>query len=213
MPRQQIISKVYFALYYQVNYWRESAAGLKTVPYFIAKWIVEFPNIVLAAAFFWFAFLIRFPNTGSDSNLFLLIFSMYWWSWSLGFLLSSIAPPDKVFLLGVLVALLLAVAFSGANPSMNDVNDMSPAISWLWSLSGTRWLLEGFYVSQIKYYEDVPAGPLEGEPYMNIDAGLDNIGYGVNNFMLCINGLWFNGLGYGCVAALIMRFSNGDKKK
>lgn len=168
---------------------------------------------MLAAAFFWFAFLIRFPNTGSDSNLFLLIFSMYWYSWSLGFLLSTFAPPDKVFLVGVLVALLLAVAFSGANPTLNDVKDMSPAINWLWSLSGTRWLLEAFYVSQIKYYEEVPKGPLEGQPYMNIDAGLDKIGYNINNFSLCINGLWFNGFGYGLFAILIMRFTNRDKKK
>lgn len=128
-------------------------------------------------------------------------------------MLSSIAPPDKVFLLGVLVALLLAVAFSGANPTIDEVNDMSPAISWLWSLSGTRWLLEGFYVSQIKFYQDVPSGPLEGETYMDIDAGLDKIGYNVNNFTLCVDGLWWNGLGYGLLAALIMRFSNGDKKK
>lgn len=196
-----------------MNYWRESAAGLKTFPYFIAKWIVEFPNIVLAASFFWFAFLIRFPNTGSNENLFMLFFSMYWWSWSLGFLLSVLANPDKVFLLGVLVALLLAVAFSGANPTIDEVNDMSPAISWLWSVSGTRWLLEGFYVSQVKYYEEVPGGELEGEKYMNIEAGLDNIGYNVNNFSLCISGLWWNGFGYAFFAAFIMRFTNSDKKK
>jgi hypothetical protein len=48
---------------------------------------------------------------------------------------------------------------------------------------------------------------------MNIDAGLDLIGYNVNNFTLCVNGLWFNGLGYGCLAAIIMRFTNRDKKK
>ena len=197
----------------QVNYWRESAAGLRTVPYFIAKWIVEFPNIVLASCFFWLAFRIRFPNTNSSNALFVFFFAVYWWSWSLGFLLSALVAPDKVFLLGVLVAILLAVGFSGSNPTLTEVDDMSPAVSWLWSCSGTRWLLEAFYVSQVEYYETVPSGPLEGLPYMNVDAGLETNGYSINNFDRSISGLWWCGVGYGLLAMIIMTASNRDKKK
>jgi ABC-type multidrug transport system ATPase subunit len=197
----------------QVNYWRESAAGLRTTPYFIAKWLIEFPNIVLASCFFWLAFQIRFPNTNSSGALFLFFFSVYWWAWSLGFLLSALVAPDKVFLLGVLAAILLAVGFSGTNPTIDEVNDMSPAISWLWSCSGTRWLLEAFYVSQVDYYETVPSGPLEGEPYMNVQAGLDKYGYNIDNFGRSIRGLWWCGLGYGLLALVIMMNSNRDKKK
>jgi ABC-type multidrug transport system ATPase subunit len=197
----------------QVNYWRESAAGLKTIPYFFAKWLIEFPNILLASCFFWLAFQIRFPNTNSSGALFLFFFSVYWWSWSLGFLLSALVAPDKVFLLGVLVAILLAVGFSGINPTLDEVNDMSPAISWLWSCSGTRWLLEAFYVSQVEYYETVPSGPLEGQPYMDVEAGLETYGYDIDNFETAIGGLWWCGLGYGLLALVIMMNSNRDKKK
>lgn len=197
----------------QVNYWRESAAGLKTTPYFIAKWIVEVPNIILAALFFWLAFTARFPNTNAPSELYELFLAMYWWAWSLGFLLSAIAPPKNVFLVGVLVALLLAVAFSGANPTINEVQDMPKAINWLWRISGTRWALEAFYVSQTKYYEKVPSGPLKDEPYMNVDAGLDQIGYNIDNFTYALAALFWNGFGYAIFALIVMRFTNRDKKK
>ena len=197
----------------QVNYWRECTAGLKTVPYFLAKWLIELPNIVMASMFFWFAFLIRFPNTNTAGHLYELFFAMYWWAWALGFLLSSVASPKNVFLLGVLAALILAVGFSGANPTINEVHDLSPGIRWLWSLSGTRWALEGFYVSQVQYYEDVPSGPLKGDPYMNIDAGLDAIGYNIDNFDKSVVALMWNGLGYGLTAMVIMAFTNRDKKK
>jgi hypothetical protein len=124
-----------------------------------------------------------------------------------------LVAPDKVFLLGVLVAILLAVGFSGINPTLDEVNDMSPAISWLWSCSGTRWLLEAFYVSQVEYYETVPSGPLEGQPYMDVEAGLETYGYDIDNFETAIGGLWWCGLGYGLLALVIMMNSNRDKKK
>jgi hypothetical protein len=165
------------------------------------------------SCFFWLAFQIRFPNTNSSGALFLFFFSVYWWSWSLGFLLSALVAPDKVFLLGVLAAILLAVGFSGTSPTLDEVNDMSPAISWLWSCSGTRWLLEAFYVSQVEYYETVPSGPLEGQPYMNVEAGLETYGYDIDNFNKSIRGLWWCGLGYGMLALVIMMNSNRDKKK
>jgi hypothetical protein len=197
----------------QVNYWRESAAGLKTTPYFLAKWIIEVPNIILAALFFWLAFTARFPNTNSPGELYELFLAMYWWAWSLGFLLSAIAPPKNVFLVGVLVALLLAVAFSGANPTINEIQDLPKGISWLWRVSGTRWALEAFYVSQVKYYEKVPSGPLKDEPYMDVDAGLEQIGYNIDYFNYAVRALFWNGFGYAIFAMIIMRFTNTDKKK
>jgi hypothetical protein len=65
----------------QVNYWRECAAGLKTPSYYFAKWIFDLPNMVMSACFFWLAFLIRFPNTNTPTNMYLLFLAMYWWSW------------------------------------------------------------------------------------------------------------------------------------
>lgn len=178
-----------------------------------AKWVVDFPNILLASCFFWLAFNIQFPNTNSRTDMFLFFFAVYWWSWSLGYLLSVLVTPDKVFLLGVLAAILFAVSFSGTDPTITEVNNMSPAISWLWSCAGTRWMMEAFYVSQLAYYEFVPSGPLEGEPYMNVAAGLDVNGFKIPNFMRAIRGLWWCGVGYGVLAMMIMSTTHRDKKK
>jgi len=197
----------------QVNYWRESAAGVKTIPYFLAKWTADLPNVILAACFFWIAFIVRFNNTNTPGNIYLLFLSLYFWAWSLGYLLSSVAPQKYVFLVGVLAALLYAIAFSGSDPTLTEVRDMSPVVSWLWDVSGPRWALEAFYVSQLKYYERVPSGPLKNEKYMNVDAGLDIFGYNINNFNEGVDSLFWNGLGYGLLALVIMALTNRDKKK
>lgn len=48
----------------QVNFWRETSSGLQPVPYFFGKWIAYIPRIICSAFFFWFAFSIKFNNTG-----------------------------------------------------------------------------------------------------------------------------------------------------
>ncbi len=81
------------------------------------------------------------------------------------------------------------------------------------SLSGPRWGLEAFYVSQAKYYETVPDGnPNEGQPYMDVKAGLDQYGYNIDNFSYDVANLFWNGFGYGLFALLVMILTNRDKK-
>lgn len=64
--------------FYKVNYFRESAAGLQSIPYFLGKWIANIPRIGLAAVFFWFAFSIRYQQTGDATKLYLLTVLLYW---------------------------------------------------------------------------------------------------------------------------------------
>lgn len=197
----------------QVNYWRENSAGLKTPPYFLAKWLIDVPNIILAATFYSLAFRLSFPNNNSVSVLFELLLAFYAYAWSVGYLISTLAPPKHVFLVGVLFALLLAVAFSGANPTISRVRTFPTSYSWLWSISGPRWMLEAFYVSQVKYYEEVPSGPLEGKDYMDINAGLESTGYNIDNLGKDIRAMYWNAFGWGLCSMLSMIFFNSDKKR
>ena len=198
----------------QVNYWRECAAGLHSIPYFIAKFIANFPRIVGAALFFFIAFDIRFQNTASPNSLYLTVFSLYWFGFSIGYVVSQTVSPLYSSMMGVLIALLFAVGLSGVNPSMAEVNDYPPARQIPWMVSGPRWTLEAFYVSQVKYYYEIPDGSaFAGSPYINVQSGLDNNGYNIDAFSFNIRALFLCGFGWSMFALYLMLVSYRDKKR
>ena len=79
-----------------------------------------------------------------------------------------------------MIALIFALALSGTNPLLPEVNDKPQASQNIWKLSGPRWSNEAFYINAVNYYENVPSGEYvgryTGQPYMNIQAQLDNYG-------------------------------------
>jgi hypothetical protein len=81
-----------------------------------------------------------------------------------------------------------------------------------WYLSGPRWILEGFYVLQVDYYQDIPAGHYEGQPYIDIDTGLEPRGYSVDSVPNCYMGLFFSGLLWHVLAFYAMSTGNREKK-
>lgn len=202
----------------QVNYWRECSSGLNSIPYFFGRWIANFPRIVMSALFFFFSFSIRFSNTGKNLGLFQIILMLYWFGYSLGYVVSQIVPIQHASLLGVVLALIFAVAFAGANPSMKTVREKPPAESWLWSLSGPRWALEAFYINSVNYYQSIPDSSeynslYAGQPYMNVEQGLDQVGYNITNFRVDLLGLLCDGIGWSLFALLLLILTHKDKKK
>lgn len=197
----------------QVNYWRESAAGLSTMPYFFAKILADFPRIFFAAVFFFAAFMTRFQTTGNLSDVFLIVLLLYWFGFALGYLVSQVVPISKAALTGVLLALVFSIAISGSNPSMKEVNDYPSSRSWLWDISGPRWALEAFYVNEVKFYKTVHGGPLDGEKYIDISSGLDNRGYDVNAVSSCLTNIFLCGLGWGSIALVLMLLTYSEKKR
>lgn len=199
----------------QVNYWRECAAGLQSIPYFIAKFIANFPRVVGAALFFFIAFDIRFQNTASSNELYLIIFGLYWFGFSIGYVVSQTVSPLYSAMVGVLVALIFSLGLAGVNPSLKEVNDYEPPGRQIpWYVSGPRWTLEAFYVSQVKYYYKLPAGAeFSGAPYLNIQSGLENSGYNINAFPRDIRAIFLCGFGWSMFALYLMLVSYRDKKR
>jgi len=66
------------------NYWRECSAGMQTVPYFMAKTIVNIPRIFAAAFFFWVAYNLAFIATGPPSQFYCSMLMAYWFGYNLG---------------------------------------------------------------------------------------------------------------------------------
>ena len=129
----------------QVNYWRECAAGLQSIPYFIGKFIANFPRIIFAALFFFISFETNFQNTASSNELYSMIMALYWFGFSIGYVVSQCVSPAWSAMCGVLVALIFAVGLSGVNPSLADVQEKSKSQQIPWEVSGPRWLIEVKY--------------------------------------------------------------------
>ena len=113
----------------------------------------------------------------------------------------------------MLVSLVFAVAISGVNPALADVKQDPPAQQIPWKLSGPRWAIEAFYVSQVAYYKTVPSGPLEGEKYVNIQSGLSDKGFVEDNYWTDILTMFALGLGYAALALVCMSRCYREKKK
>ena len=69
-------------------------------------------------------------------------------------------------------------------------------------------------MSQVKYYNEIPDGSLyAGQPYINVQSGLDNNAYSINAFRTDIRALFLCGFGWSMVALYLMITSYKDKKK
>ena len=198
-----------------MNYYREASSGLQSIPYFLGKWLANIPRIVCAALFFWIAFSIKYQNTGNAGDLYLIILFLYWFGFSTGYVVSQLVPLNYATLTGVLVALIFAVALSGSNPNMETVEGKPKGQQFFWMISGPRWALEAFYINGISYYKNVPdtSSAFEGQPYEDINYGLDTVGYDVRNFYMDIHGLFWVGVGWGLLAMLLMVCTAKSKKR
>lgn len=167
-----------------------------------------------ASFFFYIAFEVTFQNTASSNVIFTIILALYWFGFSIGYVVSQCVSPQYASMCGVLIALIFAVGLSGVNPSMTEVEDKPKAAQVFWYVSGPRWVIEAFYVSQVKYYNEVPDGSLyAGSPYINIASGLENNAYNVNAFRTDIRALFLCGFGWSLVALYLMLTTYKDKKK
>lgn len=117
-------------------------------------------------------------------------------------------------MVGVLVALIFAVALAGVQPALTDVQSRPLGRQIPWYVSGPRWVLEAFYVNQVSYYQYVPDGTaFAGVPYLNIYAGLTNKGYNINAFHTDIRAIYLCGFGWTLLALYLMLVTYADKKK
>lgn len=203
----------------QPNYWRECSAGLLTIPYFLGHLLGNLPRMVLSASLFFFSFSFMYRDTGppGSAGLFQITLGLYWFGYSLGYLVSQLASPHNTSLMGVLFALVFAVLFSGVLPVLKDVEAWPEWQQFPWSLSGPRWGIEAFYVNSVSGFLNVPPSDFNdlyvGAPYVDVEAVLQQVGYELDNFGHDIFGLVWNGFLWTFIALALMYFVNRSKTR
>lgn len=136
-------------------YWRDTATGMPTIPYFLAKVIIDIPRMVMGALFFSIAVALFFPYRQSWGSLYVVILLLYFVSFGMGYWISTAFPVQKASLIGVGFALLWALVLSGVVPNYTEVvgdgtagSGYPPAVQWLWSISAPRWAVEAFWLME-----------------------------------------------------------------
>ena len=77
--------------------------------------------------------------------------------------------------------------------------------------------LEAFYVNSIRYYQNIPSSKYNslyvGQPYQNVEQGLDAVGYDIGNYRQDLVGLLLDGIGWSLFALFLMVVTHRDKKR
>ncbi|KAL7751229.1 hypothetical protein RI367_003435 [Sorochytrium milnesiophthora] len=136
-----------------VVYWRDTAAGMPAIPYFLAKITVDLFRIAVAALMFCLALTFLWPNRTPFIQIYIIVAILYFVAFAMGYFLSTIARKDIVGLIGTGFALAWALALSGVMPGLDQVyakGSVFQGFSWLWNISAPRYGIESLYIREVQ---------------------------------------------------------------
>jgi hypothetical protein len=87
----------------KVVFWRDTASGMRTIPYFIAKFVIDIPRIILGALFFAIALALFYPYRQSWASLFAIVGLLYFVAFALGYWISTAFPIQKASVYRILI--------------------------------------------------------------------------------------------------------------
>eukprot|EP00762_Andalucia_godoyi_P001186 ANDGO_02105.mRNA.1 ABC transporter G family member 28 len=184
----------------EVNYWREVASGLPSLPYFLSKFCTDIFRMLIAAGLFEFAYLCIYETSMNAGLLFAIALMFYFNGFVLGYIITILYGITMAPLVGIVLALLYSIVLSGFQPSLGSIQ---PGLMWIYDTSYARWGVEAYYdaeVSRFDYYADMAVAYQE-------------YGYMQNQAPTCILNMLYIGIGWTIVAYLVMVFCNLGKKR
>ncbi|KAG0269130.1 hypothetical protein DFQ27_004703 [Actinomortierella ambigua] len=136
-------------------FWRDTSAGMPTMPYYLAKVLADIPRVLVAACLYTGAFIFFFSYRQTLSSLLLIITLLYINAFVIGYCVSALVSRSMFALVGTGMALTWSLVFSGTAPHLIKVM-RTPSfknVQWLWAISGPRWGVEAFYLKEMKSRE------------------------------------------------------------
>ena len=195
----------------KIVYWRDSSAGMPTLPYFLAKLTADLPRIALASFFFTLAMTVFVDYRSNFGDLMLIFLALYYVSFNFGYFISIIFNKKSVALVTATNALLQGFVFAGVAPDLvNDVYSTNPSKSyapfqWLWEISGPRWAVEAYYIKEAR-----------ARPWaeLQVDSGMPLLRvYGNDTFTDCIGMMIKIGSMWAFFSFLALKLTNRRKQK
>ncbi|KAI9595510.1 hypothetical protein BDF19DRAFT_422397 [Syncephalis fuscata] len=135
----------------KVVYWRDTAAGMTSIPYYLAKMVADLPRCLIAALCFSLSFIVFFPYRSKYVFIFGIITLLYFVAFAMGYFISMIVRKETVGLVGTAFALAWAIVLSGVIPDLYDVTNDSTYdyIRWIWKISAPRYAIEALFIKEV----------------------------------------------------------------
>ncbi|ORZ27565.1 hypothetical protein BCR44DRAFT_1398013 [Catenaria anguillulae PL171] len=188
-----------------VVFWRDTASGQPTLPYFISKILVDVPRVILAAFMYSLSLILFWPYRSQYWTLYSIILALYFTAFGMGYFLSTIFRREVVGLVGTGFALAWALVLGGTTPSIAEITDPKPGnmlanFAWLWNCSSPRWAIEALYIHEVRARN------------YDIEIG-KNHGYREGREVLAISYMTAIYFGWLVLAFLGLKLMNRDKQK
>lgn len=187
-------------------YWREAASGVDRLSYFLAENVAQLWIYLIAAPIVYLA--VFYPLTSPRAE-----FVSYYWiimmtvfaASGMGYLISVLVAPKSSQMAAVVVSLITSM-LSGANPTLPDLDQIKVLGPVMYSLSISRWMLEGLFEIEANTYPIVLL-PQVFTMKLGFGYSLDN------QYMVCIGVLLAFGLITRLLAFLGLIFRNRGQQQ
>ncbi|RKP05526.1 hypothetical protein THASP1DRAFT_32637, partial [Thamnocephalis sphaerospora] len=185
-------------------FWRDTSAGMNTIPYFAAKVMADLPRCVIAAFCFSLSFVMFYPYRSHYIYIFGTIVLLYFVAFNIGYFISAVVSKETVGLVSTAFALAWAIVFSGVIPDLSDVmhDESYDRVRWLWQVSAPRYATEAVFIKEVG-----------ARPFPEIREDRLAHEYNLNNYFSCLIAIVVIGMGWQFLALLFMKLMNRDKMK
>ncbi|KAF9942499.1 hypothetical protein BGZ67_001481 [Mortierella alpina] len=185
-------------------YWRDTSAGMPTLPYYLAKILADVPRMLVAACMYTGAFIFYFAYRERLSELFLVILLLYVNAFALGYFVSSVVNRSMFGLTGTGMSLAWALVLSGAAPHLYQVmnNHEYAYVRWVWDVSAPRWGVEAFYLKE-----------MEKRMFNELKHNMLGDTYAFEHYETAILSMMYIALGWNVIAFAMMKLLNRHKNR
>ncbi|KAF9908734.1 hypothetical protein EC991_009544 [Linnemannia zychae] len=185
-------------------YWRDTSAGMPTLPYYLAKILADVPRMIVAACMYTGAFIFFFAYRQQLSSLFLVIMLLYINAFSLGYFVSAVVNRSMFGLAGTGMSLAWALVLSGTAPHLYKVMNSNgyATVRWVWDVSAPRWGVEAFYLKE-----------MDSTIYNEIKHNVLGDMYAFEHYEGAIMSMIYIGLGWNILTFTLMKLLNRHKVK
>lgn len=127
----------------RVVYWRERASGIKLIPYFMSKTLLNLVDVALQPLVFLSIYTSLTLPILSFAQYYLVGVLVVWYCSSIGCLVSILVPPNNALVSAVALIIILGGFFNGVTPKYSDLSSGMQALT---ILSYNRWATEALVV-------------------------------------------------------------------
>ncbi|XP_028413905.1 ABC transporter G family member 24-like [Dendronephthya gigantea] len=190
---------------HRTTFWRESAAGVNRVSYFLAVNFAQLPILALMPlVYLSLLYTLTSPRSYFSAH-YAGVFCAQLCCSGIGYAISTIFNPKSSQMASVVVVLVMAMV-SGSSPTLCKLDELKFFGPLGYNLSYIRWFVEAMFEKEALRYPDV-VRPVRDAIAFSDHYSLDD------NYAFCLGMMIFMAVVYRVIALLFLLFTNRGKQQ